>query len=339
MTSDSLVICKLIFVSQSFLPFATQNSGNSAVSGRNLLPSWFCNNMTDIEQIASKIGISSGYLLILLYHHDHYYKTFYLKKRNSNKLRLIASPNYEIKAIQSWILRNYLSKVDISDRATGFVPKKNIKENAQFHLHQKYVMCLDIKDFFPTIKKDTIKKVIQEQFHDDFLAYFISELCTFKENLPQGGVTSPTISNIIFKPVDEKIKKIANEMNVNYSRYADDLCFSANYFNSLKDLKSKVEKEITDAGFTLNKDKSRFMTGKYKKIVTGLYLNSGKISVGRNYKRLIRSSLYNYYVKGDTNINLNSIYGMISFISGIENDYRKKIQEYLQIVRTKKLTF
>ena len=95
--------------------------------------------MDKIKDISHKIGLSSNYLILLLIYHNKYYKTHFIKKRYGNQKRLIASPNYEIKAIQSWILRNHLENIKISDRATGFVRGKNIKMNASFHIGQKFI--------------------------------------------------------------------------------------------------------------------------------------------------------------------------------------------------------
>lgn len=290
-----------------------------------------------IQELSQKIGISLGYLSILHIHHDKYYKTYYIKKKYGNKQRLIASPNYEIKAIQSWLLRNILNKVEISDRATGFVSQKNIKDNATYHQEKKFILCVDIVDFFPSIKKDKILERLKLVLNDSDLAYFVSEICTYQNYLPQGGVTSPILSNIVFKPIDDEIKNLCDESGIVYSRYADDLCFSSNYSKELLEIKEKISIILRDQGFELNEDKTRLMTGKYKKIVTGLYLNSGNITVGRFRKRYVRSALYNYYIKKDTNINMNEIYGMISFISGIENDYKFKVKKYIKslIIKSK----
>jgi RNA-directed DNA polymerase len=284
--------------------------------------------MFSLQEISSKIGISSGYLFTLLRYHNKYYKTYYIKKR-SGGLRKISTPNIEIKAIQGWILRNYLDKLNISERATGFVLNRNIRLNASYHLNQKYIMCLDIKEFFPSIKIDRIREILVSLLNDALLADFISEISTFNLELPQGGVTSPALSNIVFKPLDEKIIKLCNGKGIIYSRYADDMCFSSNYLKGLVDLKSIIIEILKEGQFELNEKKTRFMTGKNRKIVTGLFLNSDRITVGRDKKRYVRSSLYHYFVKGDSKDNINKIYGMISYISGIEFNYKKNITDYI----------
>jgi RNA-directed DNA polymerase len=293
--------------------------------------------MMDIKEISSEIGMSSGYVALLLKHHNKYYKTYFIKKKYGKKFRPISTPSYEIKAIQGWILRNYLDKIEISERATGFKRGRSIRDNANFHKDQKFILCLDIKDFFPSIKKEKIIEALNPLLNDDYLVYFISEFSTFNSILPQGGVTSPALSNIVFKVQDEIIKKLCNGMNINYSRYADDLYFSSNYFKDLIELKPKIADILKKAEFDLNEDKTRFMKGGNKKMVTGLYLNSGEITVGQERKRLVRSALFNYLVKGDASVNLNETFGMISFISMIENNYKQHINEYIAKLKLKKI--
>lgn len=43
-----------------------------------------------------------------------------------------------------------------------------------------------------------------------------------------GFITSPVISNIIFRELDIKIQKFCSEKNIIYTRYADDMLFSSN---------------------------------------------------------------------------------------------------------------
>jgi RNA-directed DNA polymerase len=45
--------------------------------------------------------------------------------------------------------------------------------------------------------------------------------------LPQGAPTSPMLSNLVFKPVDERLQALSGESGLLYTRYSDDLSFSA----------------------------------------------------------------------------------------------------------------
>jgi len=283
--------------------------------------------MTTIEQIASKIGISSAYLGFIVSRCDRQYKAYYITK-HSGDLRRIEAPNIDLKAIQRWILRNILENIPVNDRAQGFVRGRGIRKNASYHLGKRYLLCIDIKDFFPSIKKDKVHDVFLQATKDSDIARIYSELCTFKDRLPQGGVTSPILSNLVFRSADEKIVDLCGRMNIIYSRYADDMTFSSNDFQALQELYNKVEQLVDSEGFEINRKKTRYCSGKNRMLVTGLRLNSGKLTTGRERKRRVRAAVYNYIVNKDQSVNMNQVLGNIAFIRSIEDDYYPKIQQY-----------
>src|SRR5690606_33183560 len=107
--------------------------------------------INSIADLGFQLGLNIQYLENLINRSDFFYKNHFIKKKNG-KDRKISSPNYQIKAIQAWILRNILEEVPISSRAHGFAKGRGIRTNARIHLGKKYVLCLDIEDFFPSIR-------------------------------------------------------------------------------------------------------------------------------------------------------------------------------------------
>ena len=131
--------------------------------------------MTAIEQIASKIGISSAYLGFIESRCDRQYKAYYITKQ-SGDLRRIEAPNIDLKAIQRWILRNILENIPVNERAQGFARGRGIRTNASYHLGKRYLLCIDIKDFFPSIKKDKVYDVFLQATKDSDIARIYSVL-------------------------------------------------------------------------------------------------------------------------------------------------------------------
>lgn len=270
-------------------------------------------------ELAETLGINYKYLKNLVNYTDKFYYSYYIYKK-TGKLRLIDAPNYEIKAIQSWILRNILEAIPINERANGFIKTRGIKTNARFHLDKAFIMCLDIKDFFHTIKFSDVYQIFTKQFNIE-VAAALAKLCTFDGYLPQGGVTSPALSNIIFNDLDCEISTLYNKKNVNYSRYADDLTFSSNDFDRLKEVHPLVETILKKHSFELNEKKTRFYSGKGRLVVTGIILNSGKLTTGRARKRKVRAMLFRHIVKKEGSINLKELFGNIAFMRDIEPGY------------------
>jgi RNA-directed DNA polymerase len=290
--------------------------------------------MTTLENMAQRVGVNTNYLASMTKNSDKLYKAYYQRK-HSGKLRRIEAPNRHLKAIQRWILRKILKDVPISDFAHGFSRGRGIKSNALYHLHKKHILILDLKDFFPSITESMVREAFTEIVHDIGMSEIYTKLCTYKGRLPQGGATSPALSNIIFRSVDEKIVNLCERMNIVYSRYADDMTFSSNDLMALKELHRKLVPVIKSAGYVLNNEKTRYLSGKGKMVVTGITLNSGRMTTGRGRKRKIRAAFYNLIVKKDTAVKISEVLGTVSFMRDIEPDYYLKLKGYINSIKNR----
>lgn len=292
--------------------------------------------MKTFDAFVKDIGLNKQVLDNYITYADNYYNTFYISKRKKTKKRQIDGPSKELKSIQRWILSNYFNNIPISNRANGFVKGRGIKRNAQFHLKKTYILSIDIKDFFLSISQKQVYEAISKHFEDNDLSLKLSKVCTFKRRLPQGAPTSPALSNIIFKEIDDEITSVCNTKLVVYSRYADDLVFSCKTKNTLVEIYSIVNNILSKHSFTINKAKTKYLSGKGRMAITGININDGRLTVNKEIKRNLRSNLFNIIVKKDNTINVNSVLGYLSFIKDIEPDYYLKTQEYIKLLRSKK---
>jgi retron-type reverse transcriptase len=263
------------------------------------------------------------------------YYTFYIKKKYGTKKRRIDSPNNELKAVQRLIYEHILQKAPLPDCIHGFRKNHNIRSNAVTHCGKKYIYVLDIKDFFPSITSGQIRDMFTGLGIPGNHAEVLSRLCTYEEVLPQGAVTSPAISNIVFSPIDIDLLKLCSGKEVHYSRYADDLSFSGNDRKTLLDTVRLAKKLIISGGFQINERKNRLMGGKRAKIVTGLRLNAGKPSIGHKRKKLLRAKIYDWLIY-DNYAELEYIYGSLAFLKSAEPDTWRRFTTYINLLRENK---
>ena len=107
--------------------------------------------------------------------------------------------------------------------------------------------------------------------------------------LIQGAPTSPGISNVICKKLDNRLSKLANKHGANYSRYADDITFSGDE-NNLPNL-GIIKKIIATEGFNINwKKVGKYKTGQ-KQMVTGLLIDN-KVRIPNKFKKDIYRHLH-----------------------------------------------
>lgn len=288
------------------------------------------------EDFSYEIGIENSYLSKIAYNHKRLYNRVIIPKKRGKK-RILDIPNPELKAIQRWILNNYLNEEPISKYSHGFIKKRGIKSNASVHLGNRYILNMDIKSFFPSIMHDDVTKYFAKIGFEEKDAKKMANLCTIDNHLPQGAPTSPQLSNIIFLPIDNEIAKICNNDLLLYSRYADDLSFSSNSLYKLKPLKEKITQLLKENSFTVQKRKTRFCVPGSRLHVTGLRLNDNKLSIGRNKKRYLRALIHNYIMKSNKKTNKNEILGLLSFLKDIEPERYNDFLEYInKLIERKK---
>ena len=186
----------------------------------------------------------------------------------------------------------------------GFTYGRSIVDNAKAHLGQNYILNLDLKDFFPSIKQARVWKRLQLApfcFPED-VASVIAGLCSHKKEsedgtkeyvLPQGAPTSPILTNIICERLDHRLMGVAKRFNLRYTRYADDITFSSMHSvlaiggEAFEEIKHVIEEQ----GFVINDKKTRLQKVGARQEVTGIIL-SEKINTPRTYVRDIDQILY-----------------------------------------------
>lgn len=301
------------------------NGTNSFILSALNLP-----QIKDFESLANNIGISNKLLYQLTNNTPNFYSSFKIPKKDGST-RLIQSPNYPMKLVQRWILKEILQKIPVSNHSTAFQSGKNgIKENAEFHRFSIYLLQMDLKDFFPSISSYKVYIIFRQLGYNSFISDMLTKLCTFNGALPQGGVCSPYISNLVCYKLDNRFKGLCSTRDVIYSRYADDLTFSADNKETLRRIKYIIEDIILDEGFVLNDKKTRFLSPYSHKVITGITINDqdNKLKVKKELKRKLRALIHFAITTGDYS-QVNKINGYVSYIDSIENGYKEKIKSYI----------
>jgi RNA-directed DNA polymerase len=190
--------------------------------------------------------------------------------------------------------------------ATGFAPGKSIVDNAKKHIDSRHVYNIDLQDFFHSFDRNRVKMAFMYSPFNlgkqkEPIAFLLACLCThslqidgeMKLVLPQGSPTSPTLTNILCKQLDNRLLGLAKRFGCKYSRYADDITFSANK-NVFRD--SVFLDELTrivevNQNLKINPSKTRLQSAGYKQEITGLIVNE-KVNVKKRYIKSLRMWLH-----------------------------------------------
>lgn len=262
------------------------------------------------------------------------YVSFKIPKKNSIDKRIINAPKKYLRLAQKIILKEILEKIPCSNAATAFIKGKNgLYENARIHKDNLYLLKFDFCNFFQSIKFDTIKLLFIDLGYNPRIASFIAELCTFCKELPQGGICSPYLSNLVCYELDNEIIAYCERNNIKYTRYADDLFFSSSNKESLVTLMSDIDSILSkynseSLNLQINKKKTKFISEPWHKKVTGITINNNEIKVSKNLKHNIRRELYFTLIKNKTDF--NQLIGQIAFVISIEKNFAAKILKYAE---------
>lgn len=285
--------------------------------------------ITNLDSLSNHLGLSKRIVYVLSKKSKNYYRRFYLEKKNGTR-RTIHSPSYSMKLVQRWILKEILEKLPVSELAMAYKKGNNsgIKSNAEIHKNNLYLLELDLKDFFPSIKRDKVYFLFKNLGYNSLISNIFANFCTLDGRLPQGGVCSPYISNLLCTKLDNRIKTLCAKRDITYTRYADDLTFSCDNKAILNKNLELIKKIISDEGFSINNSKTRFLSPVSHKIVTGLTVNDGAVKANKTIKKKVRAMIHKALVTKDYSEN-DKIIGYISFIDSIETGYKDKVLEYI----------
>lgn len=251
-------------------------------------------NLNTIEKLAKLIPISYSKLVYYAYvkPEEDKYTTFKVPKR-SGGIRKISSPIPPLKYIQRCLANYFIDYYGLRIPVHGFVNNRSIVTNAEIHVKKKYILNIDLKDFFPSINYGRIFGLLKAYPYDlpKEVAAIISRLVISENQLPQGAPTSPIISNMIAAKLDYRLLGYCKGNKIKYTRYADDLTFSTNKKPFSEKIIDRIITIINEEGFDVNFDKLRLQEGNVKKLVTGIKVNE-KTNISRLYIRKIRAIIH-----------------------------------------------
>ncbi|MBI5723593.1 MAG: RNA-directed DNA polymerase [Planctomycetes bacterium] len=253
-------------------------------SGRSSLPAPDVG--MDEKHLAGRLGVLPGKLELL----NPTYKVFEIPKRGGGR-RKIEAPAPMLKEMQNLILRKLLRRLKAHPCAYGFERGRSIAGNAAVHAGKAVVVRLDLKDFFPSISADRVRRYFRRIGWNGPAAELLVKVCTHEGRLPQGAPTSPRLSNLVNYSLDAGLLSAAKKYRADYTRYADDITFSFAIDDPgrIRSLIGSAKAVLSGEGYRINLHKKlRVARSHQRQKVTGLVVNSG-VKLPRATRRRLRA--------------------------------------------------
>lgn len=240
------------------------------------------------RHLSKLLGLTLAELSWLTERPEIQYRTFEIPKR-SGGTREIATPSPELLECQRWIDWYILRGLPVHDCAHGYVAGRSNRTNALTHLGNRQLLHLDIRDFFGSIKFGRVLSVFLKCGYPRNVAFLLARLCTKDSCVPQGGASSPQLSNVVFYELDFEISQYCQENGMKYSRYVDDMTISGDRIGN-KQIK-RISDILLKYGYLLNQKKTSIQRGR-KKIITGVSIGSGAPKLPREMRRRFRNQAF-----------------------------------------------
>lgn len=259
------------------------------------------------------------------------------------KNRIIHIPCDELKAKQSFFL-NAIKWV--------YPYKSDTLESAKVHCGKKWILKMDIRHFYDSVPMKEIEKVVRsvcERMNKPENTLFYVLFVTLNGKLPTGAPTSAHIANACFLNVDKEIKRVCQLYGVDYSRYMDDLTFSAYDKESLQQIEKRVKEFLKFKGYKINPQKTKYISDNKQQNILGLVVNGNRVRLSKDFKRRIRAMIHSYflykYKYNSVNLSLKhytwnekreqQLFGYLAYIKHVDFAYYKRLQNYQEKLKSK----
>jgi len=265
--------------------------------------------LKSVSDVAKFFEVPKGKLLYILYEIEDSkkYRFFEIQKKRGGH-RSIKAPIGGISILLNKLKEPLKELYRTKSCVHGFVDGKSIVSNASEHTKKKYVLNIDLKDFYGSINFGRVRGLFMSRPFNMSAdsASVVAHLCTHENSIPQGSPVSPILSNFIASSLDKKLTFLAKKYGLRYTRYADDITFSTSkrnfprsigYFEGNNPITGDsvvgklLEDEVIASGFEINYEKVRLQIPGVRQEVTGITVNDFP-NVQRKFIRKIRAMIH-----------------------------------------------
>ncbi|HKS74960.1 MAG TPA: reverse transcriptase family protein [Terriglobales bacterium] len=213
------------------------------------------------------------------------------KNANKTQARMIRNPREELKAIQRLIKDRVFGEDAFGPEVHGGISRRSAKSNAERHLGARVLATIDVKGFFDNVDHRAVFRTLREFGFSTGVACLLTKLTTRKGLLPQGAPTSVAIANLVLaRPVDAPTRAQADEANTTFTRFIDDIGLSGDDpATHIRD----VARRLSLRGLSIHRgEKLKIRPRSMPQTITGLNINSGRLTVPRQYHEKVRAAIH-----------------------------------------------
>jgi len=284
-----------------------------------------------LGHLANRTSVSHDHLRDLVARNllQPVYRTFRISKRSGGS-RVISVPGPQLKKVQSWLAQHILNKVEPHVASHAFSPGSSITACAREHAGARWLVKMDIADFFGSISEIQVYHVFRRLGYSKLVSFELARLCTmvpfasakhsmkswqvrFRRKrivvyaepligrLPQGAPTSPMLANLVMQDSDQELQHLADSLGLVYTRYSDDITFSTKGSFSRSQAIALIQASVAilkRRGLYPNRTKTAIVHPGARRVVLGLLVDSDQPRLSRTFRDRLRQHLYFLETRG-----------------------------------------
>lgn len=191
---------------------------------------------------------------------SHYFKDV-IEDGISHKKRVIFKPRFNPDQIIHWALAQIIQPLlarGMYVYSCASIPKRGV-HYAQRALERwlrndiknsKYCLKMDVRQFYPSINKDILKKKFRKVIKDESALWLIDKILdSHSQGLPIGNYTSQWFANFYLQELDHFIKE---HLKINYYvRYMDDLVLMGPNKRKLHKARKEIDEFLKKEGLEM----------------------------------------------------------------------------------------
>ncbi len=286
-----------------------------------------------LRHLAWHVDTSYSYLRRIIARQIDPYRVFRVTKRNGS-WRTICVPDNDLLRVQKWLNKFVLKECSTHPNSYAYAPGSSPLACARKHLGCKWLIKVDVRQFFESISEIQVFQVFNGLGYEPLISFELARLTTrlykrtnvryklsqwsvsqpfhykirsysnpFIGHLPQGAPTSPMLSNLAVKKLDDALVALGDKKEIVYTRYSDDLFFSAAQEfsrNKATKLIQEIYQILLIHGLRPHKAKTTISPPGARKVILGLIVDGDKPRLSRAYKSRVENHIRGAKIFGPT---------------------------------------
>jgi RNA-directed DNA polymerase len=248
-----------------------------------------------------------------------------------SKRRILSVPSDHLKAVQRLILERLLDPIPPHEAAFCY-PGRGILDAVRRHQGHRYLLHLDLRDFFPSVRTSRVARAFRRLGFDAGATTLLTALTTYKNALPQGAPTSVAVGNLVLDRLDRSLWGVCRKYGLTYTRYVDDLAISGG--RRLAGVEAEIRAIVSDCHWELSNKGGLAETGSRPRLL-GVLMGE-TLNVDPTYVADLRVVLAGRVGAGDplTQAEHRTLAGKIAWVRAVNADDAQDLLSLFGQLRT-----